>query len=81
MPPFLLAFVALVAAGSVGLIPEWLGTALNSVARACLVIAIAAVGLKTSPLELKEVGARAIGLLGIEAAFLAAFVLAAQRML
>ena len=78
LPPFLLAFVAFVVAGSLGLIPEWLGAALNTVARACLVVAIAAVGLKTSLLEVRKVGARAIGLLGIEAAFLALFVLGAQ---
>jgi len=78
LPPFLLAFIAFVVVGSLGLIPGWLGAALNTVARACLVVAIAAVGLKTSLLEVRKVGARAIGLLGIEAAFLAAFVLAAH---
>lgn len=81
LPMFLLGFVALVVAGSLGLIPDRVAMALNEVARACLVVAIAAVGLKTSPLEMKKVGARAILLLGVEAAFLAAFVLAAQRML
>ena len=54
------------------MIPKAIGAALNTVARACLVVAIAAVGLKTSLLEMRKVGARAIGLLGIEAAFLAA---------
>jgi uncharacterized integral membrane protein (TIGR00698 family) len=81
LPSFLIAFVALIAAGSLGLIPEWLAGAMNDVARGCLVMAIAAVGLKTSVLELRKVGTRAIGLLGLEAAFLAAFVLIAQRML
>ena len=77
LPPFLLAFVGFVVAGSLGLIPEWLGAGLNTVARACLVVAIAAVGLKTSLLEVKKVGARAIGLLSIEAAFLALLVIGA----
>jgi uncharacterized integral membrane protein (TIGR00698 family) len=80
LPGFLLGFVALVVAGSLSLIPDRVAVAMNDVARACLVVAIAAVGLKTSPLEMKKVGARAILLLGVEAAFLAAFVLAVQLM-
>jgi uncharacterized integral membrane protein (TIGR00698 family) len=80
LPPFLFGFVALVIAGSLGMIPQALGAALNDVARACLVVAIAAVGLKTSAQELQKVGARAAALLVIEAAFLAAFVFAAQRL-
>ena len=80
LPPFLLAFVELVIVGSLGLIPKPIGEALNDVARGCLVIAIAAVGLKTSPLELKKVGARAFALLGFEAVFLAGFVIAGQRL-
>ena len=79
MPTFLLAFVAFVVVGSLGLIPKPVGTALNEIARACLVIAIAGVGLKTSPLELKKVGARAFVLLSVEALFLVAFVLVAQK--
>jgi uncharacterized integral membrane protein (TIGR00698 family) len=79
LPPFLLAFVAFVAVASLGLIPNPIGAALNDVARGCLVVAIAAVGLKTSPLELGKVGGRAVLLLGIEAVFLAAIVLVAQQ--
>ena len=78
LPPFLLAFIAFVVAGSLGWIPKPVGAALNEVSRACLVVAIAAVGLKTSLVEMKKVGARAIVLLGLETAFLAAVVLAAQ---
>ncbi len=81
LPPFLLAFVGLVIVGSLGLIPKPIGDALNDVARGCLVVAIAAVGLKTSPLEMKRVGARAFALLGFEAVFLAGTVLAVQRFL
>jgi len=79
LPSFLLGFAALVVAGSVGLIPKAVGSVLNEGARACLVVAIAAVGLKTSPLEMKKVGLRAFALLAIEALFLAAIVLGAQR--
>ncbi len=79
LPPFLLAFVGFVILGSLGLIPKPIGAALNEIARACLVIAIAAVGLKTSPREMTKVGARAFALLGVEALFLAGIVLAAQK--
>lgn len=77
-PAFLLAFAGFVAAGSLGLIPKVVGPVLNDVARACLVLAIAAVGLKTSPLEMKKVGGRAFALLGAETVFLALVVLALQ---
>ena len=76
LPGFLLAFVALVIVGSAGLIPKPVGIALNDIARGCLVIAIAAVGLKTSPLEMRRVGARAFALLVVETIFLAVLVLA-----
>jgi len=79
LPPFLLAFIAFVVAGSLGWIPKPVGVALNELSRACLVVAIAAVGLKTSLVEMKKVGARAIVLLGLETAFLAAVVLVAQK--
>jgi uncharacterized membrane protein YadS len=78
LPTFLLAFVAFVIVGSAGLIPKPVGVALNDVARGCLVVAIAAVGLKTSPLEMKRVGGRAFALLAGETLFLAALVLAGQ---
>jgi uncharacterized membrane protein YadS len=80
LPPFLLGFLALVIAGSLGWIPKPVGAGLNEISRASLVLAIAAVGLKTSLPDMKKVGARAIALLGIEAAFLAAFVLVAQKL-
>ena len=79
IPPFLVVFVLLVVAGSAGLIPTPAANAMNDVARACLVVAIAAVGLKTSPLEMKKVGGRAIALLATEALFLAGLVVAAQK--
>jgi len=80
LPPFLLAFLAFVVIGSLGWIPKPAGAVLNEVSRACLVVAIAAVGLKTSLLEMKKVGPRAIVLLGVETLFLAVFVLAAQKL-
>ena len=79
LPLFLVAFLAFVVMGSLGWIPTPVGNALSEVSRACLVVAIAGVGLKTSLVEMKKVGARAIVLLAIEAAFLAVFVLVAQK--
>ena len=78
VPKFLIAFVALVVAGSIGLIPASAKAALSDVSGGCLVVAIAGVGLKTSALELKKVGARAFALLCVEATFLVTAVLAAQ---
>ena len=78
LPGFLLAFVGFVIVGSLGWIPKPVGAALNEVSRACLVVAIAAVGLKTSLLDVRKVGARAIVLLAAESSFLAGFVLAVQ---
>ena len=80
LPHFLLAFIGFVVVGSLGWIPKPVGAALNEISRACLVIAIAAVGLKTSLVEMKKVGARAIVLLGLETLFLAAVVLVAQKL-
>jgi uncharacterized integral membrane protein (TIGR00698 family) len=80
LPPFLIVFVLLVIAGSAGLIPPAAAATMNDIARACLVVAIAAVGLKTSPLEMKKVGGRAIALLAAEALFLAGLVIATQML-
>jgi uncharacterized membrane protein YadS len=56
------------------------GAAMNDVSHACLVIAIAAVGLKTSLYDIKKVGPRAMVLLVTEAVFLGGFVLILQKM-
>ena len=80
LPPFLIVFVAFVIIGSLGWIPKPVGTSLNEISRACLVVAIAAVGLKTSLLEIKRVGPRALVLLCSETVFLALFVLIAQKL-
>ena len=79
LPGFLVVFVVFVVLATLGVIPHAVGSLLNEIARGCLVVAIAAVGLKTSPLELRKVGARAALLLGIETMFLATFVALADR--
>jgi len=65
----------LVILSSLGWIPATVGAAMNEVSHACLVIAISAVGLKTSQLDIKKVGHRAMVLLVTEAVFLVGFVL------
>jgi len=75
LPNFLVGFVVLVILSSLGWIPATVGAAMNEVSHACLVIAIAAVGLKTSLLDIKKVGHRAMVLLVTEAVFLVGFVL------
>ena len=77
LPGFLQAFVVLVALNSLGWIPSsWQG-AINETSRACLVVAIAALGVKTSLPSLMEAGWRAFALLLMETLWLAAVVLIA----
>jgi uncharacterized integral membrane protein (TIGR00698 family) len=82
LPPwFLILFIVLVVANSAGAIPPAAGQALAIVSRACLVAAIAALGVMTSFGELAALGWRPIALLGAETAFLAALVLGGLRVL
>ncbi len=76
LPGFLLAFVALATANSLGLVPPEVASVLNDASRWCLVIAIAALGIKTSLQEMAAVGWRPILLVVAETLYLAAFVLA-----
>lgn len=79
LPWFAVAFAALVALNSTGVVPaavQGLGRDLSSW---CLVIAIAGIGIKTQLKELASVGLRPIVLMVGETVFLAALVLLAQR--
>ena len=78
IPSFLIGFLVLVALASLGWIPESATSILNQLSQGCLVIAIAAVGLKTSLLDIRKVGRRAAILLGAEAGFLVIFVLSIE---
>jgi uncharacterized integral membrane protein (TIGR00698 family) len=75
IPLFLIAFIGIVLLNSVHLIPPavqgWLGDA----SRWCIVVAIAALGIKTSLVALGHVGPRAIALMVAETVFIALFVL------
>jgi uncharacterized integral membrane protein (TIGR00698 family) len=76
LPGFLIAFLALVALNSAGLVPGAWQAAIAGTSRACLVMAIAALGLKTSVAALREAGWRPLGLMIAEAAWIAALALA-----
>jgi uncharacterized membrane protein YadS len=77
VPWFLMVFVALVVLNSAGGIPTAMQTGLNDVSRACLVVAIAALGMKTSFMQLAQSGWRPFALLLVETLWMAGFVLVA----
>lgn len=75
LPLFLYGFAALLIVNSVGAIPEKVGNVLNDISRWCMVVAIAAVGLKTSYRELVGLGWRPVLMLFINTVFIVAAVL------
>jgi uncharacterized integral membrane protein (TIGR00698 family) len=81
VPFFLIGFVWLMIANSMGLIPAQAGNWINNASRACLVVAIAALGVKTSFESLASLGWRPIAMLVADTVWLAAFVLVALAML
>jgi uncharacterized integral membrane protein (TIGR00698 family) len=76
VPWFLWLFVAMVALNSVGAVPSDLQQGLNAVSRASLVVAIAALGMKTSFMQLARAGWRPLLLILVETVWLAVLVLA-----
>lgn len=77
LPWFLVAFAALVAINSTGVVPSAASEAVNDVSRWCLVTAIAALGMKTSFKDLVAVGWRPVGLMVAETAWIFAVVVLA----
>ena len=75
MPVFLLVFAALAAANSLGWLPPGAVTLGSEFSRWCLVVSIAALGVKTSLEKLAELGWRPIALLAGEAVFVAGYML------
>ncbi|MGH8804548.1 MAG: YeiH family protein [Polaromonas sp.] len=75
LPFFLIGFMALVLINSLGVIPRQLTDSLSQVSRICLVVAISALGIKTSFEELVKLGWRPMALMLIETLWLAAVVL------
>jgi len=75
LPGFLLAFVALVALNGFDLISKPLAAALADISKWLLVIAVAALGMKTSAREIMAVGGTAVVLIAAETIFLGLLVL------
>ena len=76
MPWFLWVFVGLVLVNSLGALPPATQSAAHHFSRACLVVAIAALGMKTSLGQLARAGWRPLALIVMETLWIAAFVLA-----
>jgi len=74
LPWFVSAFVALMLIGSMGWVPANVQSLGNELSRWCLVIAIAAIGVKTHMKELTTVGIKPVLLMLGETVFLAALV-------
>lgn len=72
---FLFAFAALVAVNSLGVIPEPVRLAMVDISSWCLVIAISALGMKTSLQSLAQVGIRPVALMVAQTVFLALLIL------
>lgn len=75
VPGFLIAFAALAVINSLGWVPDVLVAPLDTLSQVCLIVAIAAIGLKTSFAGLVELGWRPMLLITLETIFLAGLVL------
>ena len=80
VPLFLLAFAALVAINSVGLLSKTMVDGANILSRWCLVTAIAALGMKTSFKALATAGWRPVALMIAETAWILAVVLTSIKL-
>jgi len=74
MPLFVIGFLVLAGLNSIGMIPQVFADWVGSLSRWALLIAVAAVGIKTSLARMVEVGASAIGLVVFETVFLGIFI-------
>jgi uncharacterized integral membrane protein (TIGR00698 family) len=81
VPGFLIAFVALAVLHGVGAVPASVAAVLGEVSKWLRVIAVAALGMKTSARELIVVGRSALGLVFAETMFIGLFVLGWMQLL
>lgn len=81
VPSFVVAFLVLATFNSLGWIPASVAQFCSDVSRWALLIAIAAVGMKTSLRRILDVGGQAIWLIVIETVFIAVFVLGGVKWL
>jgi uncharacterized membrane protein YadS len=75
IPGFIVAFLLLATVNSIGAIPPFVAAMLGDISRWALLIAIAAVGMKTSLRRILDVGGAAIILLLAETIFIAVLIL------
>ncbi|MDE0747060.1 MAG: putative sulfate exporter family transporter [Porticoccaceae bacterium] len=75
-PYFLLGFVVLAIVNNIGWIPEAAGEVMNQTSQDCFVVAIAALGMKTSFKGLINIGWRPVAMVLSESLFLGGLVLA-----
>ncbi|ABF62886.1 conserved hypothetical protein 698 [Ruegeria sp. TM1040] len=75
LPGFVIGFIALAALNSLALIPPVVADFLSACSRWLLLIAIAAVGMKSNLKQVLSVGGAAIGLLVTETVFIAGLIL------
>lgn len=71
LPLFLIGFCSLAIIGSFGLIPAPAGEGMSSASRWCLVVAIAALGVKTSFEQIQSLGWKPVALIVAETSFIA----------
>jgi len=76
LPGFVLGFLVLAVLSSLGLIPALLADFLSQSSRWLLLVAIAAVGMKTNLKQILSVGGAAIALIVVETLFIAGVILA-----
>jgi uncharacterized integral membrane protein (TIGR00698 family) len=79
LPWFAVAFVGLVIVNSCGVVPTFVQHVGNELARWCLIVAIAAIGMKTELKRLVEVGFKPVALMIGETLFLAVLALVLLR--
>jgi uncharacterized integral membrane protein (TIGR00698 family) len=77
VPAFLLGFLLLMTSNSLGFVPKEVTAALGHVSQFCLVVAVTALGMKTSFASLLTIGWRPVSLIVAETIFLAGIVVAA----
>jgi len=81
VPGFVIGFFVLAGLSSLGYIPQAAQQLMDTVSRACLVTAVAAVGMKTSIQQLRKVGGSAIAMIAVLTLILAIFVLLGVQLL
>ena len=81
IPSFILAFLVLVAINSTGVVPAWLSSFVSDISRWALLVAIAAVGMKTSLRRIADIPGQSIVLIVAETLFIVVFILAGMHLL